>query len=55
MTLVLLCDGIGGTLSTHKRDDKCIQYFGLENPKRRGHLEDLGLDGKIILEWMLGK
>jgi hypothetical protein len=21
----------------------------------RGHLEDLGIDGKIILEWLLGK
>jgi len=27
----------------------------LENLKGRNHLEDLGIDGKIILEWMLGK
>jgi hypothetical protein len=26
-----------------------------ENPKRRDHSKDLGLDGKIILEWILGK
>jgi hypothetical protein len=25
------------------------------NLKGRGHLEDLGADGNIILEWMLGK
>jgi hypothetical protein len=25
------------------------------NLKERDHLEDLGLDGKVILEWMLGK
>jgi hypothetical protein len=25
------------------------------NLKVRDHLEDLGIDGKIILEWMLGK
>jgi hypothetical protein len=26
----------------------------LENLKGKGHLEDLGLDGRIILEWILG-
>jgi hypothetical protein len=29
--------------------------FWLENLKGRGHWEDLSVDGKIILEWMLGK
>jgi hypothetical protein len=29
--------------------------FWLENPKRRGHSEDLGVDGRIILEWILEK
>jgi hypothetical protein len=27
----------------------------LENLEGRGHSEDLGVDGKVILEWMLGK
>jgi hypothetical protein len=27
----------------------------MENAKGRDHTEDLGVDGKIILEWMLGK
>jgi hypothetical protein len=27
----------------------------LENPKGRDHSEDLGVDGRIILEWILGK
>jgi hypothetical protein len=27
----------------------------LENLKRRENLEDLGVDGKIILDWILGK
>jgi hypothetical protein len=27
----------------------------MENLKERDHLEDLGVDGKITLEWMLGK
>jgi hypothetical protein len=29
--------------------------FWLENWKGRNHLEDLGVDGKIILELILGK
>jgi hypothetical protein len=29
--------------------------FWLENLKRRDHLEDVSVDEKIILEWMLGK
>jgi len=29
--------------------------FLLENLKGRDHLEDLGVNGKIILEWILGK
>jgi hypothetical protein len=27
----------------------------LENPKGRYHTEDLRVDGRIILEWILGK
>jgi hypothetical protein len=33
--------------STHGRDDKCIHNFGL---KERELLEDVGVDGRIILE-----
>jgi hypothetical protein len=29
--------------------------FWMENLKGRGHSEDLGIDGKIKLEWILGK
>jgi hypothetical protein len=29
--------------------------YRLENLKGRHHSEDLGVDGKIILEWILGK
>jgi hypothetical protein len=29
--------------------------FCLEKLKGRDHLEELGVDGKIILEWTLGK
>jgi hypothetical protein len=27
----------------------------LENLKERDNFEDIGVDGKIILEWILGK
>jgi len=29
--------------------------FWVENLKGRDHLEDLGVDGRIILEWLLGR
>jgi hypothetical protein len=33
----------------------CMGIFWVENVKGRDHLEDLSMDGKIILEWILGK
>jgi len=44
---------MGGTRST-RRSDECIQRW-LENLKGRDHSEDLGVDGRIISEWILGK
>jgi hypothetical protein len=41
-------DDIGGSCSMRGRGVKCIQ-------KGRDHSEDLGTDGKIILEWIFGK
>jgi hypothetical protein len=29
--------------------------FLLENLKGKDHSEDIGIDGKVILEWILGK
>jgi hypothetical protein len=29
--------------------------FWLENLKERDHSDELGIDGRIILEWILGK
>jgi hypothetical protein len=40
----------------HGRDEKYIKHFGwLENLKGRENSKDLGICGKIILEWILGK
>jgi hypothetical protein len=41
---------MGGACSTNGRDEKCVQKFWSENLKGRDHLEDLGVDGRIILE-----
>jgi hypothetical protein len=32
-----------------------LTKFLLEKLEGRDHMEDLGVDGKIILEWILGK
>jgi hypothetical protein len=37
------------------RDEKCIQYFGWKCLKERDHLEELGVDVKVILKRILGK
>jgi hypothetical protein len=36
------------------RGEKCIQDFGLLNLKGRNHLKDLHIDGRIMLELILG-
>jgi len=40
---------MGGACSTHRRDEMHTKFL-LENQKGRDHSEDLGVDGKIILE-----
>jgi hypothetical protein len=34
---------------------ECRKIFWLEKPEEKTHLEELGMDEKIILIWMLGK
>jgi hypothetical protein len=33
---------------------KCTRFL-LESPKERDHSEDLGVDGRMGSEWMLGR
>jgi hypothetical protein len=45
---------MGRACSTHEKDEKCIHTeVWLENLKGGDHLKDLGMDGRIILEWIL--
>jgi hypothetical protein len=37
------------------RDEKCGKKFWPENLKERNYSEDLDVEGKIILGWILGK
>jgi hypothetical protein len=46
---------MGGAYSKHGRNEKCIKHFGSETCRERDHSEDLCIDKKIILEWILGK
>jgi hypothetical protein len=47
-------DEMGGTCSTPGTDEEIHRVVWLENMKGRKHLEDLGVNGRIILERMLG-
>jgi hypothetical protein len=46
---------IGGTRRTHGRDEKYIQKFRSDIPKGIDHSRKTGVEGRIILEWVLGK
>jgi hypothetical protein len=42
------------SLSTYGGEERRIQGFG-GGPEGKNHLEDLGVDGRIILEWIIRK
>jgi hypothetical protein len=46
---------MGGICSTHVRVETFYRIFWMENHKGRGYSEDVGVDGRIILKWILGK
>jgi hypothetical protein len=45
---------MGGACNMHGGDDKCIQHFLLESLKGREHSKYVGINGRIILKWILG-
>jgi hypothetical protein len=48
-------DDVGWVCSTHGGKEKMHTEFCSENLKGRHYSEDLGMDWRIILEWILGK
>jgi hypothetical protein len=42
----------GGTRNTRDRDERCVQDFCVKI-RRKTNLEDLGVDGRIILKLIL--
>jgi hypothetical protein len=41
--------------SMGREDEKCVQKFWLGRLNGRDHSEDPGVDGRLILKWMLGR
>jgi hypothetical protein len=47
---------MGRVCNTYGGDERCIQFFfWWGNVRERDHLEDAGVDGKIILRWIFRK
>jgi hypothetical protein len=46
---------MSGACSTYRGEARHIQGFGGGDLRDRGHLEDPGVDGRIILRWVFRK
>jgi len=46
---------MGRACTTYGGEKRCTQDFSGGNLRERVHLEDLGIDGKIILKYILKK
>jgi hypothetical protein len=46
---------MGGTCSVYREEKRYIHSFGVENLREENHLGDPGIDGRIILKWILRK
>jgi hypothetical protein len=53
ITVIVIMDGeMGGSCSTHGKYEMYAR-FSSKNLKGRDHSEDTGVDGRIILDWIL--
>jgi hypothetical protein len=46
---------VGGACSTYRGGERCIQDFGGGDLREGDHLEDPGIDGRIILKLIFKK
>jgi len=45
---------LASQVATYGKDEKCLQNF-LGESEWKNHSEDLGVDGNLILDWILRK
>jgi hypothetical protein len=53
--LFIISSQMGGACGTYGRQERCIQGFGEGDLRERDHLEDPGVDERMILEWIFKK
>jgi hypothetical protein len=46
---------MGGACGTYGSQERCITRFSTGNPRERDHLEDIDVEGRIILKWIFKK
>jgi hypothetical protein len=46
---------VGRACGTHGRGEKRVQVFDGKDGRKKGHLKDQGVDGKMGSKWTLGR